>query len=69
MTKIRRLHLALSALGALQTGLAAPLMVVVCLMSPLGIAQTPAAPEEATAPAAVEEVVVTGSRIAAPNLT
>ena len=69
MTKSRRLHQALRALGALQTGLAAPLMVVACLVSPLGIAQTPAAPEEAPAPAPIEEVVVTGSRIAAPNLT
>ena len=73
MTKRRRLHQALSALAALQTGLSASLLVLACLVSPVGIAQTAAAPEAAAAPAAepveVQEVVVTGSRIAAPNLT
>ena len=52
MTKTRRLHRALSALGALETRLAALLMVVACLVSPLGIAQTPDAPEAAASAAA-----------------
>ncbi|HKD54052.1 MAG TPA: TonB-dependent receptor, partial [Steroidobacteraceae bacterium] len=68
MTKSRSKHQAARALGVQQTGLIALLIVVASLLSPLGIAQTPAAAEQAgPAPATVEEVVVTGSRIAAPN--
>ena len=69
MTKSRTLR-ATRRQRVLQSGSAALLMMMVGSLGPLAVAQTPAAPEEAnSASTMVAEVVVTGSRIAAPNET